>query len=74
MVNIDPEDWDTSDLVYRSPEHWQAVTVSTHAPCGGCQSTHAILLHHKHGCTCCIMLLAMQCCELFDVGVYVFYF
>lgn len=28
MVNIDPEDWDTSDLVYRSPEHWQAVTDS----------------------------------------------
>ena len=27
MVNIDPEDWDTSDLLYRMPEHWQAVTV-----------------------------------------------
>lgn len=28
MVNIDPEDWDTSDLLYRMPEHWQAVTNS----------------------------------------------
>ena len=29
MVNIDPENWDDGDLLYRTPEHWQAVTVST---------------------------------------------
>ena len=28
MVNINPEAWDDSDLLYRTPEHWQAVTVS----------------------------------------------
>ena len=27
LVNIDPETWDTTDMVYRQPEHWQAVTV-----------------------------------------------
>ena len=27
MVNMHPETWDTTDMVYRQPEHWQAVTV-----------------------------------------------
>ena len=27
LVNIDPETWETTDMVYRQPEHWQAVTV-----------------------------------------------
>ncbi len=30
MVNMNPEAWDENELLYRSPQHWQAVTVSTH--------------------------------------------
>ena len=31
MVNLNPEAWDENELLYRSPQHWQAVTVSTHS-------------------------------------------
>jgi hypothetical protein len=30
MVNMNPEAWDENEMLYRSPQHWQAVTVSTH--------------------------------------------
>ncbi len=30
MVNMNPEAWDENELLYRSPQHWQAVTVRTH--------------------------------------------
>ena len=45
MVNMNPEAWDENELLYRSPQHWQAVTVSTHVDtacchCGAPQLEH----------------------------------
>ena len=55
VVNIDPEEWDTRDLLYRMPEHWRAVTVQPQpmpmAPGLAYEPVHALPLWQQ-ACGC----------------------